>query len=44
METGYGGNVRWRSEGDLSTTQDTVVLIAIGDAEKIDFKILAVTR
>lgn len=33
---GYGGNVRWRSEGDLSTTQDMVVVIAIGDAERID--------
>jgi len=34
--SGFGGNVRWRSEGDLSTTQDMVVVISIGDAEKVD--------
>ncbi len=33
---GFGGSVRWRSEGDLSTTQEMVVVISIGDAEKID--------
>ncbi len=33
---GYGGNQRWRSEGDLSTTEDMVVIIAIGDAETVD--------
>ena len=32
---GFGG-VYWRSEGDLSTTQEMVVVISIGDAEKID--------
>lgn len=33
---GFGGSVRWRSEGDLSTTQEMVVVISIGDAEKVD--------
>lgn len=35
-EAGFGGSSHWRSEGDLSTTQEMVVVIAIGDAEKID--------
>ena len=34
--SGFGGNAHWRSEGDLSTTQEMVVIIAIGDSEKID--------
>lgn len=33
---GFGNNAQWRSAGDLSTTQDMVVVIAIGDNEKID--------
>ena len=33
---GFGGSTHWRSEGDLSDTQEMVVVVAIGDAEKID--------
>ena len=33
---GFGGQQHWRREGDLSTAQDMVVVISIGDAEKID--------
>ncbi|MEM7437370.1 MAG: DUF190 domain-containing protein [Myxococcota bacterium] len=33
---GFGGNTHWRSEGDLSTTQEMVVVIAIGDQAKVE--------
>ena len=33
---GFGGREHWRSEGDLSTATDMVVVISIGDGEKID--------
>ena len=33
---GYGGTTHWQSEGDLSTAQDMMVVISIGDEEKID--------
>ncbi|MEM8610263.1 MAG: DUF190 domain-containing protein [Myxococcota bacterium] len=34
--SGFGGNTRWQSEGDLSTTQEMVVVIAIGDEAKVE--------
>lgn len=33
---GFGNSSHWRSAGDLSTTQDMVVVIAIGDNEKVE--------
>lgn len=33
---GFGGRQRWRRDGDLSASQDMVVVISIGDAQKID--------
>ena len=33
---GFGKSAHWQSAGDLSTTQDMVVVIAIGDNEKIE--------
>ncbi|MEM8609756.1 MAG: DUF190 domain-containing protein [Myxococcota bacterium] len=33
---GFGGNTHWQSEGDLSTTQEMVVVIAIGDDAKVE--------
>lgn len=33
---GFGNSSHWQSAGDLSTTQDMVVVIAIGDNERID--------
>jgi PII-like signaling protein len=33
---GFGNSAHWQSAGDLSTTQDMVVVIAIGDNEKIE--------
>ena len=33
---GFGASTHWRSEGDLSTTQDMVVVITIGDKAKIE--------
>ena len=32
---GYGRGQRWTRDGDLSTAQDMVVMVTIGDAEKI---------
>ena len=34
--SGFGGKTHWQSEGDLSTAQDMMVVISIGDEEKID--------
>lgn len=42
--SGFGGSNRWRSEGDLSTTQDMVVVIAIGDAQKVDRALRELSR
>lgn len=33
---GYGRGRRWTRDGDLSTAQDMVVVVTIGNAEKID--------
>ena len=33
---GFGNDSHWRSEGDLSTTQDMVVVVAIGDNQKVE--------
>lgn len=33
---GYGRGQRWTRDGDLSHAQDMVVIISIGDAEKIE--------
>ena len=33
---GFGGTTYWQSEGDLSTAQDMMVVISIGDGETID--------
>ena len=33
---GYGRGQRWQRDGDLSHAQDMVVVITIGDTEKID--------
>lgn len=42
--SGFGGSNRWRSAGDLSTTQDMVVVIAIGDAQKVDVALRELSR
>ncbi len=35
-EAGFGGKRRWRRGGDLSRSEEMVVVISIGDEEKID--------
>lgn len=33
---GYGGERRWNRDANLSDAQDMIIIVTIGDAEKID--------
>ncbi len=33
---GFGGNVRWQRDADISTAQDLVAIICIGDQDQFD--------
>ena len=37
---GFGGDVQWQRDSDISASQDMVVIISIGDAEKVNAAIV----
>lgn len=41
---GYGGNMRWSRDTDISDAQDMVIIVTIGDTEKIDRALEALQR